>query len=122
LARSIKAFTATFSRSNPFDADEDWHKPMERLVDAANGQGGSTTLKGLALNQAPLEQITHSVAATGDDARATLELEEGAPPVRRSLKGDTATINERDVTTPAERRSVLDKLRDKYRAIRGRNP
>jgi hypothetical protein len=119
-AYAIRRFTVTFARFNPFDAEEDWHKPMQRLADAANGQAGSTSLKGPALNEAPLEALTRSVASTGDDARALLLLEEGQSPVRRSLRRDTATITERDVETIEERRSVLAKLRAKYREIRGR--
>lgn len=119
-AYAILRFTMTFSRPNPFDAEEDWHKPMERLVEATNGQKGSTTVRGQALNEAPLEDLTRSVASTGDDARAKLRLEEGQPPVTRSLRSDTATITERSLETPAERQSVLARLRAKYRSIRDR--
>jgi hypothetical protein len=118
-AHAIRRFTVTFTRSNPFDANEDWHKPMQKLADATNGKGGSTTVKGDALNETPLEDLTRSVASTGDDARALLHLEAGQPLVVRSLRSDTATITERDVETVAERRSVLEKLRAKYRDIRG---
>jgi hypothetical protein len=119
-AYAIRRFMVTFSRPNPFDPEEDWHKPMERLVEKTNGKGGSTTLVGDSLSEEPLEDLTRSVASTGDDARATLQLQQGQPPVRRRLRGDTATITiaERDDETP-DWRSILAKVRDKYREIRG---
>jgi hypothetical protein len=117
-AYAITRFTVTFTRPNPFDVEQDFHKPMQRLTEEAGGEGGSTTLKGVALKEEPLENLTRSVASTGDDARARLLLEEGQQPVTRSLKGDTATISERTVDSQDERQSVLEKLRARYRAIR----
>lgn len=119
-AYAISRFAVTFTRPNPFDANEDWHKPMQKLVEAINGRRGSTTIQGEDLAEAPLEDLTRSVASTGDDARATLHINAGEPPIRRSLRSDTATIAERDIDTADARQSVLAKLRAKYRAIRGR--
>lgn len=119
-AYAIRKFTATFGRPNPWDAEEEFHKPMQRLVEATDGEGGSTTLKGEGLREETLEELTRSIASTGDDARARLLLKEGGPPVNRSLRGDTATITEADLETAEQRRSALAKLRDKYGEIRGR--
>lgn len=119
-ALNIRRFTVTFTRPNPFDADEDFHKPMSRLVQAAGGESGSATLKGEALAEGTLEDLTRSVAATGDNASARVQLEPGHRPVTRSLVGGTASLSTGDLDVADERPAALAKLRALYAAIRGK--
>lgn len=118
-AYAIRSFTVTFRRPNPFDLNRDFLVPMARLAQETDGDSGSTTIKGQSLTEEPLEELTRSAAATGDNASARVQLHEGHSPVRRSLRGDTATISEPGFESQEQRISVLAKLREKYRSIRG---
>lgn len=89
-AYSIRNFTVTFTRSNPFDVDEHFQKPMEKYLDAANGQEGITTVKGEDLNSETLVEMTKSIAATGNDAKAYLRPSQKERFIRKSLKGNPA--------------------------------
>lgn len=75
-AYSIRRFEVTFSRSNPFDVDEFFQKPMEKYLDATNGEKGKTAVTGQDLNSETLIIVTQSVAATGNDAKAILKIDE----------------------------------------------
>lgn len=117
-AFAIKSFTVTFAPPNPFDVNRDFIQPMERLAREANGEQGRTTISGQALDPNPLEELTRSAAATGDDASARVVVEAGEPPVSRSLRGDAVLIGVESLATTEERAAVVAKLRAEYAEIR----
>jgi hypothetical protein len=117
-AFAVRSFTVTFTPPNPFDVDGDFILPMERLVRAAEGDRGSATLKGAALNPAPLQEISRSAAATGDNATARIIEEEGEKPVTRSLRGDSVSVSADALDSPEERAAVIAKARTEYGRIR----
>jgi hypothetical protein len=118
-AYSVKRFALTFTLPNPFDVNEDFQRPMERLLRDAHGEGGKTSLTGNDLNADVLEELTRSAAATGNQAEATIKRTESSKPVRRRLRGGVATIAEEELATDEDRRSVLREIRDLYVRIRG---
>ncbi len=119
-AYAIRSFTVTFTRPNPFDVNRDFQAPMERLVDEAEGERGSTTISGAGLKPEPLEDLTRSAAATGENAKARLVEEEGNRPVVRSLRGNAVSISVEGVETASDRRSIISRLRGLYQRIRFR--
>lgn len=72
-AYCIKKFGVHFSGTNPFDADEAFHKPMSAYLDATGGQKGVTIIDGKSLNSETCAQMASSVAATGNDAYARIQ-------------------------------------------------
>ncbi|MEO8138936.1 MAG: hypothetical protein ABI742_04775, partial [Gemmatimonadota bacterium] len=82
------------------DVNQLFIRPIEQLLQETEASEGSTTLKGQALREQPLEDLTRSAAATGDDAKAKLQFEQGQRPVSRSLRGDTASITEDELDAP----------------------
>jgi hypothetical protein len=118
-AYSISKFWVTLSRPNAFDANEDFIKPFQRMVEAANGEMGKAELRGQNLNAQQLETVARSAAATGDDAVAWIKPTEGARRVRKQLRGNPANISQEDVADDRDRKELLDRLRELYRRIRG---
>lgn len=118
-AHAILRFTATFSRPNPFDVEKDFHRPLENLHQATEATSGKTELKGPSLNQDVLTQISQSIASTGDTASARLQALPDTKPVTKYLKQNPAVLNEEELATDDDKRSVLAKVRSLYRQIRG---
>jgi len=116
-AYNIRSFTVTFTRSNPFDVDEHFQKPMEKYLDAANGTDGATTVKGDDLNSETLIAVTKSVAATGNDAKAYLKPSQKERLIRKSLKGNPAyfSLSADEFTEEL----ALSRARKLYKTVRG---
>ena len=116
-AYSIKRFEVTFSRSNPFDADEFFQKPMEKYLDAANGQKGKTEVSGKDLDPETLISVTKSVAATGNDAKAVLRSREDMRYSTKKLRGNPAhfAVAEEEFSP----QSGLAESRHLYSTVRG---
>jgi hypothetical protein len=119
-ADRIVKFEVTFKRPNPIDVDKDFHEPMERLLGETNGRDGKTSISGDNLEKEPLEAISNSAAATGDDAKARLKLPDINKIVTKHLRSNPATISTDDVSTIASLQSVVQKMRSVYRRIRER--
>jgi hypothetical protein len=117
-AYAITKFRYTVRRPNPWDADEAFVKPFEKLVQEAQAQKGNAEVSGVSLDVEPLEQITRSVAATGDDVRALIRKEKDAPAISQSLRGNTAAVAVSALDNKQERKSALDKLRERLTRIR----
>lgn len=117
-AASVERFWLTFTRPNAFDADEDFVKPTERLLAAADGNRGKTQIKGARMDVGVLEQLTRSVAATGDNAGASIRQEENEPTIPVSLRGDAVDLAQESVDTDEEKLTLLQKLRERYESIR----
>ena len=118
-AHAIRSYTFTYQRPNPFDAHDMFIKPFEHLVEATRAFEGHTTVKGAELDSAPLEKITRSVAATGDNASARLVIDPDAGPVVRRLRGNNIGITAEDLDDSTSRVTALRRMRTAYRRIRG---
>jgi hypothetical protein len=119
-AYSISKFTVWFSRPNPFDVNEDFIRPAQKLVQLSNSKQGKTELKGQQLNAHVLEDISRSAAATGDNAVAWVKPSRGRPRVKKRLKGNPVTLQQEDVDDQAAKRSLLGRMRELYHRVRQR--
>lgn len=120
-AYSIERFTFTFSRPNPFDAEELIVKPMSRYVLETDGAEGSATVKGEALDSDALEDVTRSAAATGNNATARLRSTEHAKPITRSLKANNTIFATTKEDADTNKISLLVRMRAAYRRVRDRD-
>jgi hypothetical protein len=112
----IKKFTVTFGGPNPFDADEHFHKPMSVYLQEAGGTEGKTIIDGDALDSEVLIRMTHSVAATGNNATARLRKSVDEKIMTVSLKSNPAKIvTPPDLIGEAE---IDQKMIEEYRKIR----
>lgn len=118
-AYSISKFWVRFSRPNAFDADEDFAKPFQRMLEAADGEKGKTEIKGEDLNAKTLEAVTRSAAATGDDAAAWIQKSEDARKIKKQLRGNVVNLSQEAVAEQRQRKRLLDRMRDLYRKVRG---
>jgi hypothetical protein len=117
-AYAISKFTVWFSQPNPFDVNEDFIGPAQRLVRESNSHQGKTELKGDNLNSDVLTDITRSAASTGDDAVAWLKPSQRQRRVKKRLKGSSVNVPQQHVDDLPARQTLLDKVRDLYRRIR----
>jgi hypothetical protein len=114
----IKNFEITLSRPNPWDVEGDFHKPNERLLEAANGKRGKVQIAGDALDKKVCEDLAHSAASAGEDASARLLQSANAHPVKRTL-GDKGVVLQADaVTLTEQRREFVAELRRAYDRVR----
>jgi hypothetical protein len=118
-AYSISKFWITFSRPNIFDANEDFVKPMGKVLKELDGEKGKTELDGPKLKPSGLEELARSAASTGNDASALLIEEETGRKVKKRLKGNPITLSQEDVADKKQRKNLLQRIRDLYRKIRG---
>lgn len=118
---AISKFWVTFSRRNAWDTNKDFNKPMERLLDAMKGEKGKSEFQGTKLKPDTLEHLARSAASTGNDATAWLQLQSRGPKVKKSLRGNPVVVSEEDVSSPEQRRSMLQRIREKYHNIRGKS-
>jgi len=118
-AYSISKFWVLFSRPNAFDANEHFVKPFQRMVEASKAEKGKAELKGENLNSETLEAVARSAAATGDDAGAWIKATRQARRVKKQLRGSSVNTSQEDVASERERRTLLDRVRELYRKIRG---
>lgn len=118
-AHSIGLFWAILSRPNPFDADRDFVRPLQQCLAESDGERGKVELRGRALRAERLEELTRSVAATGDDAGARVRLENGAPFQTKRLRGNGVVIVVDDIDSLDALGNLLRNVRQAYRSIRG---
>lgn len=111
---SIKKFWTTFTKPNPFDVNE-YIKPMERLVEASNGDLGKTELKGENLDKNIIEDLSRSAASTGSKASARLQESEGAETITKRLGDRPVTIHSEDVE---DLKKIINSVRNQYHNIR----
>ncbi|MEL7499429.1 MAG: hypothetical protein AAFN77_17630 [Planctomycetota bacterium] len=114
-AYRVKAFRATFSGPNPFDADEFFQKPLSVYLNKANGSSGSTQIKGEELNKSVVEEVAKSSAATGNKVSAKIVERKGKRPktVRMNEDAIVKTISD---DTPAK--EIIPILQNEYNQVR----
>lgn len=115
-AYSIRSFEVTFTKSNPFDADEFFQKPMEKYLDAARGEKGKTAISGTDLDSETLIRMTQSVAATGNDAKASLKVSQNVRYSTKRLRGNPAYFPIAEEEFSHE--TALDEARHTYAKVR----
>jgi hypothetical protein len=110
-----------FGEPNPFDVEKDFHKPMERLLEDADGKKGSTKISGPDLDRETLESLSRSVASVGNDASAKVRRTPSDRPLMRHLKGDPAgfAVDDEDILGNPNR--ILRNLKETYQRIRRSN-
>ncbi len=118
-AYQISRFSVEFSRPNPFDANRDFVKPLQKCLAEANGEKGKVELKGESLTAVPLAELARSAAASGDDASARLRADPEARPVTRHLKGKAVMVTEENVERLEQKRTILQHIREMYKRLRG---
>lgn len=118
-AYSVSKFWVCFSRPNAFDANEDFVKPSQKMLEASGGEKGKTELQGSSLNPEMLEAVARSSAATGNDAGALIKVSEGAKAIRKYLKGNPVVISQDDIADDTQKKILFSRIKERYRQIRG---
>ncbi|MDP9178656.1 MAG: hypothetical protein M3O61_13320 [Gemmatimonadota bacterium] len=118
-SESILMFEMTFSPPNPFDVEEDFHKPMEKLLEESNAGKGKTRIDGEDLDKGVVGELARSAASTGDEATARIKTTGSSKSILKRLSGNQSIISVDDIVTKEEKRGLLDSIRDAYRRIRG---
>lgn len=116
-AYAVVGFTVEFGRPNPFDVESDFHKPTQRYLAATGGSKGKTTVQGDDLDRERIDEVTRSVASTGNEAKARLRKAAGQRPVTRHMRGDPANIPREEVESE-EPASILRRIREAYMRVR----
>jgi hypothetical protein len=114
----ISKFTVWFTQPNPFDVNEDFIRPAQKLVRASNGHQGKTELKGQSLNAKVLEDISRSAAATSDDAVAWIKPTATKRRVKKRLKGNPVILQQEDVDDTESRGRLVQRMLDLYKKVR----
>lgn len=115
---NITKFWVTFTRPNAFDINPDFIKPLQCALKEVNGQKGKAILQGESLDSHPLEEIARSAAATGDDAAALLQSNEGEKYEQKFLRKNAATFQYQDIVEKEDKIKILKIVRKKYNDIR----
>ncbi len=118
-AYNISRFSMTISPPNPWDANKDFIKPAQQALDQVNGEKGKVEIRGQNLKAEPLAEFARSAASTGDDASVKLKTSQEAKPITKHLRGRAVTIAEDELGDLVQKRSLLDRLREAYKRIRG---
>lgn len=116
----ISKFSMTFSRPNPFDADEDFVRPFSKLISEAQGEKGKAQIEGENLKPQLLENLARSAAATGNDAMARLQIDKKQKPTTIHLHKNPVFVQHEDVSESEQKMSLLDNVRRVYRQVRGK--
>ena len=120
-AYAVSKFWVTFSRSNAFDVNEDFIRPMQNLLKETQAEKGKSEIKGDSLNVDHLEELTRSAAATGDNASAEIRLDEKGNRIRRHLRGKSVIVSIDGLDEGENTKmNLLNKIRTLYRRIRGK--
>ncbi len=117
-AYAIKKFNISFSPPNPWDAEEDFQKPIEKFVAVTGGAKGTASIQGENLEKDPIEKLASSAAATGNSASAQIQSEEGGNFVTKRIGGNATTLSIDDFATIEGKRTLLDEITKLYKSVR----
>lgn len=118
-AERISMFEMTLGPPNPFDANEDFQKPMEKFVSETQANLGKARVTGENLRREPLKELSQSAAATGNTAQAKIQGPGDSKPTLKRLRGNPATITVGESATDAGKSTLFGKIRSTYRRVRG---
>jgi hypothetical protein len=116
-AYSIKIYTAIVGRPNPIDADYIFQKSIERILVEVNGDKMEAKMKGEDLDADNLIEITRSIAATGNEAKATIVPQLGHRSITKRLSGNPTIFKVAEEDLSDER--VAGLTEEKYEYVRG---
>ena len=112
-AARIASFDITFSPPNPFDVENQFHKPVELFAAAARAKSGRLSVRGPDLTRDVLIDLSRSAASSGESASARIQSDEESKPRLRRLSGNQATVEVN------ETENIWKKIRAAYNRIRG---
>lgn len=118
-SQAITKYWMTFSNPNPWDANTDIVKPLQGWVQNSHAEKGKAEIEGENLDSVLLEELSRSIAATGDEAGAWLIPEFGNKRVCKRLRGNPAILSSDEFTEENHFIRLLNDLRRKYAIIRG---
>ena len=116
----ISKFWVTFSKPNAFDVNEDFIRPMQKLLKESDGEKGKSEVKGESLNIESLSELARSAATTGDDASAEMRLEPQSKKIRKYLKSKLVNIQCTEFEDVEQKKGFLTRIRNLYQKIRGK--
>lgn len=117
-AYAVTRFGMEFGQPNPWDPNEDFQKPMQKLLGKTAGFRGNTTIQGEDLDRDTLEQLVRATASTGNDAQATIKMSPQGKAKRKRLKGNAAVIQQDEISSKDQGRDLLKAVRKYYERIR----
>lgn len=117
-ATAVSRFEVSVGRPNPWDVEEDFVKPNERALEASRGEAAHVTFLGKDLDADWLEEITRSVAAAGQEAKATLTLPDKHGKQQKVLGNNGVSVSVDDISQPEEKQDALTAVQVKYQSIR----
>ena len=121
-AFAVSKFEVTFKRPNAWDVNEDFIKPSQRMLENLGGEQGKTKIEGKELKTEVLEELARSIASTGDEAAAWLQMKEGEKKkVKKVLKENPVYLRHEDLLDDKTKRSFLVSLKERYAEIRKNN-
>ena len=115
----ISKFEMDFSPPNPFDVDQQFHKPMEELLQATRAQQGKTAIKGESLNAEETEKIARSTAASGNKVKAHIQSKEDEKPMLKHMDVNPVTVSVDEINTDDGKQNLLERIRKAYLRVRG---
>ena len=118
-AARISRFEIAFTPPNPFDVEQQFHRPMEEFLQATRARQGKASVVGDELDRSIIEDLTRSAASTGNTANANIQANDEAKPSPKYSNGNPATVVVEKFSTQQERNSLLDRVRTVYNRIRG---
>lgn len=119
-AFAVSKFQVTFKRPNAWDVNKDFVKPLQKMLLDIGGEEGKTEIKGKELETDKLEELSRSVAATGDGAAAWLQMEEGVKEkVKKVLRDNPVYLRHEDLVDDETIHRLLERLKKRYSEIRG---
>jgi hypothetical protein len=118
-AFAVSKFEVTFRRPNAWDANRDIIKPLQSMLADLDGEQGKTEIKGKELKTEMLEELARSIASTGDEAAAWLQMEKSEQKkVKKVLKENPVYLRYEDLVDDETIRGFLARLKDRYSEIR----
>lgn len=120
-AIAVQRLWVTFSLPNAWDANEDIEKPLERALREINGKNGKVEFAGDNLKTKELEDFLRSTASRGNDAGASLLIEEEKKLVRKRIVGNPIIINQEEIDLEEQRKNLITLIRKAYKKVRGAN-
>ena len=120
-AEQVSMFEMTFSPPNPFDVEKDFHRPMESLLESANAGEGKTRIKGQKLDKGVVKQLARSVVSAGNDASAKIKMPGDKKASLKKIAGSQKTVQADDIIVTEEKHKLLDRIRQVYYKLRGRD-
>ena len=122
----ITQFDITFFRKNPIDFDALLEKPKQTFHEATEGEtsrAGVSSEEGL--KSQVLMDLAHAAAATGSNATAKIQKHPNyrSETIVMNTKSNIAHIDIEDINTKnmQDLIELLNKIREEYKKIRGRN-